>query len=339
MMGYSYGEDEGPVMCFNSVKSWQTGWYKSKSKEINPASTGTDRCFEDNLYGIADFNTTAATTVLVKINDAANVAYYVTFNRQSGANSGTVEAGNQVTVTKGINEGIDGADSNLLPGGKLSAGEKWTGSIGGKTMTVNVLSITATNARVLIVEDGKMCTLTQKPTVYPTNRPTSIPSLTPTSKKPTSTPSSTPTSNKPTSIPSSAPTSKKPKSIPSLTPNSKKPTSTPTMTPTSTKPTSNPSSAPTPTQTFLPSTSTHTYFPTTQNDLVITLTTSTPSSTPSSTKPSPIPTWKPTPRKPSRKPTPRKPSLVPATQKPTTLPNSHKTQANFTTHLTYANHR
>jgi len=25
MMGYSYGVDEGPVMCFNSVKSWQTG--------------------------------------------------------------------------------------------------------------------------------------------------------------------------------------------------------------------------------------------------------------------------------------------------------------------------
>ncbi|KAL7425494.1 hypothetical protein ACHAXM_000042, partial [Skeletonema potamos] len=27
IMGFAYNQDEGPAMCFNAAKSWQSGWY------------------------------------------------------------------------------------------------------------------------------------------------------------------------------------------------------------------------------------------------------------------------------------------------------------------------
>ena len=66
MMGYSYSQDDGPVMCFNGAKSWQAGWYTSKSTVVNPSTGG---CFEGNLFGIADFGNAASSTVLLKVND------------------------------------------------------------------------------------------------------------------------------------------------------------------------------------------------------------------------------------------------------------------------------
>jgi hypothetical protein len=56
-MGYSYSQDDGPVMCFNGAKSWQTGWYNPKSAVVTPSTGG---CFEGNLYGIADFGNAAS---------------------------------------------------------------------------------------------------------------------------------------------------------------------------------------------------------------------------------------------------------------------------------------
>jgi hypothetical protein len=66
MMGYSYSSDDGPLMCFNSAKSWQTGWYTEKSRIVQAGD-----CFEENLYGIADYNNTASSFVLVKIDDTS----------------------------------------------------------------------------------------------------------------------------------------------------------------------------------------------------------------------------------------------------------------------------
>ena len=28
MMGHSYNLDDAPVMCFNTAKNWQLGWYE-----------------------------------------------------------------------------------------------------------------------------------------------------------------------------------------------------------------------------------------------------------------------------------------------------------------------
>ena len=162
MMGFGYIQDDGPIMCFNGAKSWQTGWYAPKSTVVNPSTGG---CFEGNLFGIADFGNAASSTVLLKINDLSSTDYYVAFNRQIGINSGTGEAGNQVTVTRQGAEGTGYAESELVA--KLGAGGIWSGAVSGKNMIVSVLSINLANApayaRVRISENGGSCSITIQP--------------------------------------------------------------------------------------------------------------------------------------------------------------------------------
>ena len=170
MMGYSYGQDDGPVMCFNAAKSWQTQWYASKSIVVDPSAGG---CFVGNLYGIADYGNAASSTVLVKIDDASAMDYFVAFNRKIGINSGTVEAGDQVTVVQAGGEGTSYAESSLLA--KLSAGGSWSGVVDGKTMVVNVLSINTSAspayAKIRISENGIVCGSEPTTTTTTTTRP------------------------------------------------------------------------------------------------------------------------------------------------------------------------
>jgi hypothetical protein len=223
MMGYSYGMDDGPTMCFNAAKSWQTQWYGSKSTTVDP-SAGT--CYEGKLYGIADFSNAASTVVLAKIDDASATDYFVTFNRQTGVNSGTQEAGNQVTVTTTGNEGLSYAESSLLA--KLGAGGSWSGTIDGKTMKVVVLSITTSSspayATVRISENGNSCSISD-PILPTTSRPTTPPSSSPTTSRPTSLPpTAAPTSAHPTG-PTPSPTTGRPTtSKPTRKPRTPKPT-------------------------------------------------------------------------------------------------------------------
>jgi hypothetical protein len=272
MMGYSYSQDDGPVMCFNPAKSWQTQWYASKSTVVDPSA---GNCFEGKVYGIADYSNAASSVVLVKIDDASATDYFVTFNRQSGINSGTVEGGNQVTVVQAGGEGTSYAESSLLA--KLSAGGSWSGTIDGKTMKVTVLSITTSAspayATVRISENGNSCSA--DPIV--TNAPTRLPTASPTTSSPTEPPtlSFSPSSESPTMSPtvSEAPTiSESPTEVPTVSP-SYSPTFTPTM-----HPTRQPTRLPTP----KPSTATPTRLPTR------------------------LPTIKPSKKPPTRKPT-RKP--------------------------------
>ena len=127
MMGYSYGQDDGPIMCFNAAKSWQLGWYDDKSAEYD--TNGTTG-FNGKLYGFVDFNNAAATTVILKLNTPDNNDYYVNFNRKTGFNSGSVEGGNQVLITTAQTEGKSGtpnggyAESSLVA--KLSAGGSYS---------------------------------------------------------------------------------------------------------------------------------------------------------------------------------------------------------------------
>jgi hypothetical protein len=102
-----------------------------------------------------------STVVLAKIDDASATDYFITFNRQTGINSGKQEAGNLVTVTTTGNEGTSYAKSSLLA--KLGAGGSWSGTIDGKTMKVIVLSITTSSspayATVRISENGNSCSI------------------------------------------------------------------------------------------------------------------------------------------------------------------------------------
>ena len=258
MMGYSYSIDDGPLMCFNSAKSWQTGWYTEKSRIVQ-----TGDCFEENLYGIADYNNTASSFVLVKLDDTSANDTFITYNRKSGINNGTMEAGNSVTVTRAGGEGIRYAESELLA--KLNGGGTWSGIVSGKNMTVKVLSIDTTLkfARVRISENGIACPVVN----VPTERPSS--SVSPTSSgSPSSAPSesASPTaSGEPTLRPTQMPTTRQPTTrkpftrLPTLNPVTRAPTRIPTQKPTSSPsaspssgPISSPSTNPTAVQTSLP---------------------------------------------------------------------------------------
>ncbi|KAL3762703.1 hypothetical protein ACHAWU_001648 [Discostella pseudostelligera] len=166
IMGYSYGYDDSPIMCFNAAKSWQSKWYTSKSTVVDPSA---GNCFLGNVYGIADYGSAASSTVLVKIDDASATDYYVAFNRKIGINSGTQEAGNQVTVVKAGGEGSSYAESDLVA--KLSVGGSWSGVVDGKIMIVKVLNINTSSspgyAQVRISEDGNLCGGPPDPTPPP----------------------------------------------------------------------------------------------------------------------------------------------------------------------------
>jgi len=177
MMGYSYGYDDSPVMCFNAAKSWQSKWYSSKSIVVDPSAGG---CLEENLYGISDYGNAASSKVLVKIDDASDTDYYVAFNRMIGINSGTQEAGNQVTIVKAGGEGNSYAESDLVA--KLDVGGSWSSIIDGKNMIVTVVSIDTSAspayAQVRISENGASCG-PPVPTPPPSPRPTSSPTVPP----------------------------------------------------------------------------------------------------------------------------------------------------------------
>ncbi|KAI2503877.1 Gametolysin peptidase M11 [Fragilaria crotonensis] len=42
LMGYSYGNDDGPIMCFNGPKTWQLGWFSEYHVDLRlqPGSAG-----------------------------------------------------------------------------------------------------------------------------------------------------------------------------------------------------------------------------------------------------------------------------------------------------------
>ena len=114
-MGYSYSNDDGPVMGYNAAKNWQLGWYADQSLSI-----GQDEDWSGKVIGFANFGDAASDhRVIVKLECGTN-DLYVTYNRKTGINSGTKEAGNMVTVVRQR----DAGSSELLA--KLSSGRAVT---------------------------------------------------------------------------------------------------------------------------------------------------------------------------------------------------------------------
>ena len=118
MMGYSYSQDNGPIMCFNAAKSWQLGWYSDRQQIFN----ADDGIWSGRLIGQVDRDNVDANTndkVLLKLNTGTSTDYYAMFNLKEGTNSGTVEGGSQVLITSAGGEGNSYAESELVA--KLSA--------------------------------------------------------------------------------------------------------------------------------------------------------------------------------------------------------------------------
>ncbi|GFH47009.1 hypothetical protein CTEN210_03484 [Chaetoceros tenuissimus] len=149
LMGFSYPFSDAPQMCFNSAKSWQLQWYRSRHLKLDSISR---TAYRGELASILeDPDQISATPMLIKINNG-NTDYFINFNRAAGFNSGTQEGADQVLITRsGIDIGSRFGSASLIICFEGSCG-------GGVTLPTPTLA----------------------PTPSPTPLPTISPSLTPT---------------------------------------------------------------------------------------------------------------------------------------------------------------
>lgn len=96
IMGASFEEDD-TSFCFNNAKNWQLGWYTDRQISINPLEIGY---WSGELVGVVDYASSSPTQyVVLKIETSSlDYDYYVGYNKMSGFNSQTKEAGNKVTI-------------------------------------------------------------------------------------------------------------------------------------------------------------------------------------------------------------------------------------------------
>ncbi|KAI2504207.1 Gametolysin peptidase M11 [Fragilaria crotonensis] len=235
LMGYSYGNDDGPIMCFNGPKTWQLGWFSEYHVDL---STATGISWSGNLVGFAQRANAAVTDKMIIRIQSSSTDTYVSFNRRIGINSGTQEGADQVlVVTRAPGTGY--ALSNLVA--KLSASGIYTvpnfnGSTNTLRITVNSIVTSTTPARATVTID--LVAQTAAPTNAPTNAPTRAPTLSPT-PVPTQSPTQAPTLS-PTDLPTLAPTGVPTPAPPTDAPTPAAPTDAPTPAPPTDAPTQTP---------------------------------------------------------------------------------------------------
>jgi hypothetical protein len=154
VMGFSSKDDNGPMKCFNTAKSWQLGWYAEQSKRINPL---LDVPFITTMMGITttrnvnnnddndDFNNK---NIIIQIPNGQS-DFYVGYNRQNLFNSGTQEGKDMVLVHEQQGGGFK--NSNLLA--KLDDTESYTiqnyqGT--GKNLIIKMIERQSNNDEALI---------------------------------------------------------------------------------------------------------------------------------------------------------------------------------------------
>jgi len=139
VMGGTYGNrDEeifGGKYCFNGAHSWQLGWYNDYNKVVNPLQQNVTV----GLAGVAKLPNIGSENIVVKVEDTYK-NYYVMYNHAVGANAGTIEAINKVTVTSKV---VNTDDFTYLEA-KLSRGDHHTipdfqGS--GQSITIHVIDL------------------------------------------------------------------------------------------------------------------------------------------------------------------------------------------------------
>ena len=161
MMGFSYSQNDTPVMCFNAAKSWQSGWFADKSLTIHP-NDDAGTCFSGELYGLDSYSSSPADAkVLIQLqSNSGTHHYYIGFNGQQGSNIGTREHANQVLITSQLTSGPDTGKSSKLAhlgeGGSYTISD-YDGS--GRDVTVSVTSISGSDHAVIDIQCGPaLCT-------------------------------------------------------------------------------------------------------------------------------------------------------------------------------------
>ena len=115
IMGGGFSE-AGPLACYNGAKSWQMGWYNSRSYNYNIEND----IWKGRLIGQVDYSTPNDVTskVVLKLNSPGSIDYFVMFNR---IKVGTKESQNLVMVVRSDIETDPWGESELVA--KLSAGQ------------------------------------------------------------------------------------------------------------------------------------------------------------------------------------------------------------------------
>ena len=91
LMGFSYGQDDSPRMCFNGAQSWQLGWYSSKHVTLT-AFPESVLNWNGTLVGIAEYDKINGNEhVIVKLETGTPFDYFINFNRKTGMNNETRE--------------------------------------------------------------------------------------------------------------------------------------------------------------------------------------------------------------------------------------------------------
>jgi hypothetical protein len=191
-MGFSYGSNDSPEMCFNAPKNWQLQWYTDRQTTVSGGWSGA-------LYGIADYgNTNEGDTVIVQI-PGTSEDWYVSFNCKTGINRDTQEGGNQVLVHK-RQSGLGKGESTLMA--KLDSGNTYPGTDAPLEITVNAINLSASPAFASVT----IAPATSETPSFSTN-PSSVHSETPSFYTiPSSVPSETPSSSSnPSSVSSETP--------------------------------------------------------------------------------------------------------------------------------------
>lgn len=143
MMGFSYSQDDGPIMCFNAPKSNFLGWYDDKKSSV---TAGQSQSF--TLTGVAEYqnnNLFGDEKILLSIDGTQSL--HLTLNVAKGINSGTREGQNRVMVVQ--QSGVENrsySSSTLLA--KLAEGESYSvANFGGEgvdlLINVDMVSINA----------------------------------------------------------------------------------------------------------------------------------------------------------------------------------------------------
>jgi len=197
----SYGDD-GPLICFNGAKSWQSTWYDDDSITVDVVNNNN---YDGLLIGVDDYNngifTSGSHQVVAKIADSSQSDdYYVMFNRKEGMNGGVTFSADEITVTKGRAFQVSYQQASLAANEEYSI-NNYGGS--GRTLKVKICSIDFVSnsvgpdtARVLIYMDNDLSceTATPAPNPNPTTAPTSSATPAPT-LSPTPNPTPAPTSS------------------------------------------------------------------------------------------------------------------------------------------------
>merc|ERR1719221_2027179 len=119
-MGYSYSNNDGPIMCYNGAKNWQLAWYTDAYAIAEPMVTE----WSGRLIGIASYaEAGTGMYVVLKVETGTDTDYYVSFNYKSGINAGTLEGANKVMIHTTGGDGSGYSESRIEA--KLGGGESF----------------------------------------------------------------------------------------------------------------------------------------------------------------------------------------------------------------------